>query len=1159
MKSILFTTILLLTFVGQACTNKLTVDASKGQAKAADGVGALSTSGTSATGFTITWTSASTNSSDSGNKQYRAYYSTSDNLSSVSDIEANGIPVADYAANIFSQTLTGLSPNTVYYFNVIVRSASGTKRAYIANHISTTSDSSSSTGGASSTSSPGPTNTAASDSTAPTAGNSGALSTGSITAGGLSLTWVAATDDTSAPANLEYRLYYSLSNNISTVAAIEANGTAVGAYTTAATGESATGLTSSTAYYFNVIVRDQAGNKTAYTTTSATTLADSTAPVAGGGGTLTTASITDSGLTINWTAATDDVSGAAALQYLLYYSASNNISTVANAETNGTAVGSYTANITTKAVTGLTPSTTYYFTLVVKDVAGNKTAYTTKSDATTADSTAPTAGNSGTLTTSSVGNTGFTINWTAASDSVTAAASLEYLAYYSTANNISTVANIESNGTAIGSYTANIATKAVTGLSPSTTYYFNVIVKDAAGNKRAYTSSSVSTTADVTVPTPGNSGTLSAASVTDTTLTVSWTAATDNVTAAANLEYLLYLSTSNNLGSVSAIESNGTAVGSYTANIATKNVTGLTASTTYYFNVIVRDAAGNKAAFSTLSQATTSGSAVSSPSNVIVSPGNGFTLIQWDTSATGVIIVRRTGAAVSWTPTDGVLPSTGAADANNTVVYVGNDGEYTDSTTNGTVYHYKVFAYDGSNVFSTGVTGSSTSSAPTWFHPSAVGENLAYSKGGCAGAINNLGNILIACSWWDTGTNAVAIFKYEYINGSWTVPSSSSDSLSPAAVDASYSISAPKVALNDKGEAAVIWTQKDGSGNANVYIAHKLSGTWNKPANLASSLSFSTGVPSIFTAIAIGNDGYVLAAWRHVASGNARIYRAEYIPGTGWSTPSGAANFVSGASVYDMTAPAVAVMSKNNAVMTWGRALPNGYIVRMDRTSGGWQAAQTISPDLTTDFTNTSVSFGDPAVTLAPNGEGLITFVAQAQDGDAMAMPNSYYFASRRTGGNWTSPAAAANALKSIMGTGTGFSSTSDSKINRYGTSIFGGYMDLMGANDNSLFENTIGSWNEPTNISTCEISSRAAKVALADDGAALFSCPTYSSEYRTLELERANNGTWNATTDLASAVFAATGETAYNVPSIGLNRVNRGFRVWSLASDGKTYVSLLK
>ncbi|OMF09169.1 S-layer homology domain-containing protein, partial [Paenibacillus sp. FSL H7-0331] len=65
----------------------------------------------------------------------------------------------------------------------------------------------------------------------------------------------------------------------------------------------------------------------------------------------------------------------------------------------------------------------------------------------------------------------------------------------SSSNNLDTVANIEANGTVIGSYAADLGAFDVTGLTASTAYHFNVIVKDESGNKTAYTSKQVTTDA----------------------------------------------------------------------------------------------------------------------------------------------------------------------------------------------------------------------------------------------------------------------------------------------------------------------------------------------------------------------------------------------------------------------------------------------------------------------------------------------------------------------------------------------------------------------------------------------------------------------------------------------------------------------------------------
>ena len=94
-----------------------------------------------------------------------------------------------------------------------------------------------------------------------------------------------------------------------------------------------------------------------------------------------------------------------------------------------------------------------------------------------------------------------TLNWTKGTDTVSSASNLQYLVYYSTSNNLSTVANIEANGTAVGTYTTDISTKNITALSGSTTYFFNVIVRDEAGNKAVYTTVTATTNPSV-VATP---------------------------------------------------------------------------------------------------------------------------------------------------------------------------------------------------------------------------------------------------------------------------------------------------------------------------------------------------------------------------------------------------------------------------------------------------------------------------------------------------------------------------------------------------------------------------------------------------------------------------------------------------------------------------------
>ena len=112
---------------------------------------------------------------------------------------------------------------------------------------------------------------------------------------------------------------------------------------------------------------------------------------------------------------------------------------------------------------------------------------------------------------------------------------------------------------------------------------------------------------DSTAPTPGSSGAITSADVTDVSLTLNWTAATDAVTSVGNLQYKVVQSTADNINTVSDAElttEGRSVVQDWAAAFVTQPVSSLTASTTYYFNVIVKDEADNKAVYTALSKKT---------------------------------------------------------------------------------------------------------------------------------------------------------------------------------------------------------------------------------------------------------------------------------------------------------------------------------------------------------------------------------------------------------------------------------------------------------------------------------------------------------------------------------------------------------------------------
>jgi|GEM_PF-1917740 len=142
---------------------------------------------------------------------------------------------------------------------------------------------------------------------------------------------------------------------------VTVNGTAVTTGTTSVTIPSTTNAT--------IVVTAADGTTKTYIIT---VVKDTTPPTAG---TLRATKCDMRYINIAWTPASDDKSPSSDLSYAIYRSASNNISTIADAEMNGTLVKNYAKNISEYSVHGLSLDAGWYIAVVVKDGAGNKTIY----------------------------------------------------------------------------------------------------------------------------------------------------------------------------------------------------------------------------------------------------------------------------------------------------------------------------------------------------------------------------------------------------------------------------------------------------------------------------------------------------------------------------------------------------------------------------------------------------------------------------------------------------------------------------------------------------------------------------------------------------------------------------------------------------------------
>lgn len=203
----------------------------------------------------------------------------------------------------------------------------------------------------------------------------------------------------------------------------------------------------------------------------------------------------------------------------------------------------------------------------------------------------PVAGDTGMITPVKSTIHSIEIQWRAADDNATPAENLLYQVYYSLSDNLNTVETVEQNGQIAKSWTPNITSTEITGLSHGTRYYINVLVKNKAGHKTAYHSLYAATRET----TPPIAATLSIKAAGYTTVQLEWTGATDNFTASENLEYkLVYSANKGDILVKFPSELLGTTAMDWTKNVYKKTIENLSCSTTYYFALVVKDESGNR-------------------------------------------------------------------------------------------------------------------------------------------------------------------------------------------------------------------------------------------------------------------------------------------------------------------------------------------------------------------------------------------------------------------------------------------------------------------------------------------------------------------------------------------------------------------------------------
>lgn len=128
---------------------------------------------------------------------------------------------------------------------------------------------------------------------------------------------------------------------------------------------------------------------------------------------------------------------------------------------------------------------------------------------------------------------------------------------------------------------------------------FSIYLKDAADNTGSNVTDTV--TKDTVAPVPGTGP--AASGITQTSIDLNWAEGSDTITFQNSLQYKVVSSLTDNLNTVE--DTNGAAVvQDWTTNALSATASSLTPSTTYYFNVLIRDEAGNTALYTAVNATT---------------------------------------------------------------------------------------------------------------------------------------------------------------------------------------------------------------------------------------------------------------------------------------------------------------------------------------------------------------------------------------------------------------------------------------------------------------------------------------------------------------------------------------------------------------------------
>ncbi len=235
-------------------------------------------------------------------------------------------------------------------------------------------------------------------------------------------------------------------------------------------------------------------------------------------------------------------------------------------------------------------------------------------------------------------------------------------------------------------------------------------------------------------------------------------------------------------------------------------------------------------------------------------------------------------------------------------------------------------------------------------------------------AVNDDGEaVLVWRQRYDGVSGHFRIFKAEYRNGQWSAPQDLADNISPYAFYADN----PQVAINSRGDAVIVWQQYD-NGRWQIFKLECRNGSWEDP-RYPVRLSLP-GQHAYNPQVAVNDDGDVIVVWQQYNGGSpnrSQIFKAERRNGL-WLRPADLDDNIS-PDGQNAQFPQVAINSRGDAVVVWQQY--DGHynqIFKSERRNGTWTHPD--NADLGDNISPDGQHAYHPQVAIAPGQEAVIVW-----------------------------------------------------------------------------------------------------------------------------------------------------------------------------------------